>query len=390
MVDDLDGETASELLAAGVGAYVDSPGELWIWSFAKQRYVRSAEGAKRYGVPIGSPVPPGGKSKAGGSAPAATPKTSAPKPTAPKSPDSSPGRTGRVQLNPAERRLAEQHLGGDSGARYNGKDLEVDDPDKAVAAIGDVLDGGGDLPDADRKELQQLQRRISKLPPAATPTPAPTPAPVATPTPAPAPKADAAPKAAATPAPKPAPKTAGPAARVGASDLATDYADTVQLSDDDRAAVADYADEGFRAVNDALYSGNTAGQQERIDQLTDIANRYQTPGTVLAYRSIDDDAGGTLPDTDLTGQVVISPGFSSTAIDAPAPGFRHGQNLMEITIPKGSNGIAVAGTSTTSRDEREFLLPHNSRFRVDSQEWRTIDGERQRVLRVTVLPPEVA
>lgn len=31
----------------------------WVWSFAKQRYVRTPAGQRRYGVPIGSPIPIG-------------------------------------------------------------------------------------------------------------------------------------------------------------------------------------------------------------------------------------------------------------------------------------------------------------------------------------------
>lgn len=81
-------------------------------------------------------------------------------------------------------------------------------------------------------------------------------------------------------------------------------------------------------------------------------------------------------------------GFSSTAIGSGTGNFAKKDTLMKITIPVGSRGISMLGAGSGFGPEREFVLPHNTQFRVDSQTTRP-NGTlgTQRVLNVTALPP---
>lgn len=62
-------------------SFVDSAGDVWVWDAFAVRYVRTAAGSRRYGVPIGSPIPAGKKAGPKESSPTqATPKPASPKP----------------------------------------------------------------------------------------------------------------------------------------------------------------------------------------------------------------------------------------------------------------------------------------------------------------------
>lgn len=158
---------------AGVESFTDSRGDTWTWDAFKVRYVRTPAGAKRYGVPIGSPIPVGrrvkpktsrSRGRTGQPATPATPSTPAPSPA--------PTRrgTGKVKLdNPAQRDIAERHFGRstdgvdgtDRGAVINDQgDLDIVDHDKAI----DTLDRNMDDPDVDaqrRGEYEALRDRIA-------------------------------------------------------------------------------------------------------------------------------------------------------------------------------------------------------------------------------------
>lgn len=460
VANDLDTDTAAALTQARVAAYVDRFGQLWRWDAFKVRYVRTPAGAKRYGVPIGSPIPVGRKvkPKSGGTGGGA-----APQPGRPSAPN-------RVQLSPAERATAQRAYGGDNdhGARINDRgELEVTDNERAKRRL-DAIAANPNASAAEKKTAQDLHRRLDVLPPDGSETdPDEQSTPDAAPTPSPNPPA----------APPPVPEPAAPAspdvqvvdleeadraivdeafggdedhgARVNDAgqlevtdpdramdrltdmlsgdtsdadwsriesiqdDLAElerpaapgmtpqqvsdDYASKVELSQAQKDAVASYTSSGYHGINARLrgqdYSGAAVNDPAELQRQTDLIDeamaRYTTPDTITAHRSIYDESG--FPDGDITGQVITSPGFSSTAVGRPAPGFGNGQNHLEITIPKGSHGIDVGGSGAGAfgGDEREFLLPHNTRYRVDSVEFRMKDGERQRVLKVTALPPAV-
>lgn len=470
---DLDPGTSAALAAARVAAFVDLRDQLWTWDAFKVRYVRTPAGAKRYGVPIGSPIPVGRKVKVKSGGPNSSGGSGSGSRSTPN----------RVQMSPAERTVAQRAFGGDNdnGARINERgELEITDNERAKKRL-DATANNPNTSAADKKAAQDLHRRIDVLPPAddedggdeapapkqdaPKPKPEPEPAPVAPPAPEPA-------------APEPAPAAPTPAAppqvveledadrpiidqafggdedhgarldddgnlevtdpdraterltelltgdaagdisdadwsriesiqddlaeleRPNApgmtpNELTDDYASKVDLSQAQKDAVASYTGAGYHGINARLrgqdYStaavNDPAELQRQTDLINDAMGRYTTPDTITAHRSIYGESG--FPDGDITGQVITSPGFSSTAVGRPAPGFGNGENHLEITIPKGSHGIDVGGSGAGSfgGDEREFILPNSTRFRVDAVEYRMKDGERQRVLKVTALPP---
>ncbi len=319
-------------------------GGSWMSSFAKTRYVRTPAGARRYGVPIGSPIPIGRRNKRRSASSA------------------------RLPLSPAEKDVADRRFGSsrDSDGRERGAvvtddgELDVKDPAKAAASLNRVIENP-ETPLDRRRAAQGLRDRI------------------APPTPEPPPLED------------PAPRT------VSEKDLAADYRDRVQLSADERESLDRYTTSRFAGINRRLrgqprnpdQDGSPEETANDIDNLNDLASRYRTPGRFTAFRGIASHPDA-LPEGDLTGKVITAQGFSSTSVDRPTGRFDNYGTKLEINVPEGMPGIAVNGTGSGFEDEREFILPPGTRFRVDSQEVRQREGGwgPQRYLRVTALPPE--
>lgn len=387
----LDPSTVASLTEARVDAYLDRHDQLWRWDAFKVRYVRTPAGAKRYGVPIGSPIPVGRKVKpktGGNGGGGATPKPSTPN---------------RMQLSPGEKATAARAFEGDNdhGASINQRgELEVTDKARAGRRL-DAIAANPGTSDADRGRAEQLRRRIDKLPDEPSPRDDEAAPPVQPPEPAApdAPEPAAPPPADEPSAPQPDAVGSGrPSGDITGDTLTEDYRNQVQLDDAEKEALKSYTGGGYYGINTMLRGGSIEDAenndpvqvQREIDSMNAVMSRYTTTGTITAHRSIYSDGSGTgIPAGDVTGKVITSPGFVSTAVDEPAPGFKHGQDHMEITIPPGMHGIDVGGSGAGAFGdrEREFILPHNTRFRVDSVEYREVDGEPQRLLRVTALPP---
>jgi hypothetical protein len=199
---DLPAGLVARLRARAVGRFVDGAGGVWVWDAFAVRYVRSAAGARRYGVPIGSPIPPGKKARGGGGGRGGGGRggggrggsgggSGGAAPTG--------GSTGgdRVRLTPAQRDAAERHLGtqpgAGRGAYLDGNQVVVEDRDLAVAALDRIL-AGSDLTPGQRKARKNLRDKIAA-----------TGSDTSTPTPDPSPPV---PDPASPPAPDPSPPTA--------------------------------------------------------------------------------------------------------------------------------------------------------------------------------------
>jgi 2'-5' RNA ligase len=136
----------AELAADGVTAYVDELGGLWLWDVTETRYVRSAAGSRRYGVPIGAAIPAGRKKRP-------TRSRSVGKPD-----------TARVKLTAAQQTLAADLFSGDdSGAQVSSKTmLSVSNPKAAAATLDRMLEGD-DLTAGRRRTVRALRRKIGTL-----------------------------------------------------------------------------------------------------------------------------------------------------------------------------------------------------------------------------------
>ncbi len=334
-------------------------GRLTVHAFT--RYVRTPAGAKRYGVPIGSPIPVGRRVRksSGGKGAKGAP--------------AAPGRSAdapRVQLTPAQVDLAERHFG--RTADTNGKErgarlhpdgtLEVVDAGRARASL-DRVAANPDTP----PERQQAARELRDKIPGAPDKPEPE---------------------------TPAEPKSTPVRAVSEKGLADDYRNRVTLSGAERETLDRYTTSRFAGINRKLrgqprnedQDGTPEEVESDIANLDELMSRYRTPGTFTAFRGI---GAGLIPGGDATGKVVTADGYSSTALDKPTGRFDNLPNMLEITVPQGMSGVAVNGTDSGFQDEREFILPHGTRFRIDADETRQRPGGwgPQRYLRVTALPP---
>lgn len=150
---DLPGELQQELAGDGMQAYVDEAGHLWLWDALEVRYVRTAAGARRYGVAIGDPIPTGRRKNPGAKKPAAGGSATRKSPA-----------TGRVQLTVAQRDVAQRAFGDDDdhGATMTGAWLDVADPQRAIARLDQAIDSG-DLTTGQRRSVNTLRGKIAKL-----------------------------------------------------------------------------------------------------------------------------------------------------------------------------------------------------------------------------------
>lgn len=116
------------------------------WDAFAIRYVRTAAGARRYGVPIGRPIPTGRRV----------------------APRSMPDGSTRIRLTPAQRAVAGRIFGEGSGANGathgGGASLDVDNPSAAATALERALEDP-DLTPGQRRTVRVLRDKVSALGP---------------------------------------------------------------------------------------------------------------------------------------------------------------------------------------------------------------------------------
>jgi hypothetical protein len=176
---------------------------------------------------------------------------------------------------------------------------------------------------------------------------------------------------------------------LSSQELSADYRSKVKLRPYEEEALDRYTTSKFVGINAHLRGegGQSAEAQADAGVLQALADRYQTPASMTTYRGIK--GSSPFPAGDLTGTYLEDKGFASTAVGRPQSPFDKGPDMLEITVPKGTHGVAVNGTDQGFQDEHEFILPPGTRFRVDSQEVVQIPGGwgPQRRLKVTAFPP---
>lgn len=114
------------------------------WDSFAIRYVRTAAGARRYGVPIGSPIPVGRQVRN----------------------RSMPDGSTRIRLTPAQRAIAGRVFGSDSGpngaSHGGGVNLDVDNP-AAASRVLDQAMSDPDLTAGQRRSVRALRDKIGGL-----------------------------------------------------------------------------------------------------------------------------------------------------------------------------------------------------------------------------------
>jgi hypothetical protein len=135
------------------------------------------------------------------------------------------------------------------------------------------------------------------------------------------------------------------------------------LSDAERSAITNYSDSGYFTMQDVL-RGDAKGDKYWNAQIKDATSglmKGKSPEDMTVTRVTG--AAELKLIGALEGEDYVARGFTSTTIDSD---FRKPSLMrMQISIPKGSPGAYVASISGHP-DEREWLLPPNAKFRVDS------------------------
>lgn len=402
----LPADLTASLRSAGVTSFVDGAGQRWEWSAFGTRYVRTAAGAKRYGLPIGAPIvghgrkpKSGGGGKPGGGGGGGKPgggEGAPPKPAPPKPPEKKPAAKkspGGVKLTPAQRDAAERHLGREPGAGrgayLDGNQLVVEDRDAAVKALDKIL-AGDDLTPGERKARKNLRDKIAatkpddsgqengpggdnkeESSPGATPPESPAPEPAAEPDPASRPEG-----------PPEAPSSPEPPRQLDHDELVADWLNNgPELTDEDRDAIAGYAQSDYHEINSLLRDNvdfplnedDEADYRDRTQLLRDVQSRYALPGPANLYRRVPD---GVLPPHPMQpGDVFEDKAFMSTSTTQHPGSFSKHPNVMDIDVPKGTPAINVGASALGVAGEREILLPPGTKLRVISDD--IVNGERR-------------
>ena len=139
------------------------------------------------------------------------------------------------------------------------------------------------------------------------------------------------------------------------------------LSDSETSALTFYKEEGYSDINSALRNGEEY-DSEIINPIDSAIANSETTRDLVLYRGASPD----LIDQMSEGEVFNDLGYTSTTRNintAEDFGIEFGRNtVMEIHVPKGSNALHLDRAIEAARDEKEYLLPRNSNFRIRSIE----------------------
>jgi len=157
--------------------------------------------------------------------------------------------------------------------------------------------------------------------------------------------------------------------QVRSSQLSAAYKDQIDaLSPEQTKAIRTYTGDSYEPMNGQLRYGNgsytTNTLKEQIATATEGLNTGRAPFAFKTLRGIDI----ADPDTmfnDLTkkvGKTFVDPAFVSTTANMNTSFF--GSDIrFQVHVPKGARGLYVNDISY-SQNEREFLIPPGSRFKV--------------------------
>jgi HK97 family phage portal protein len=174
-----------------------------------------------------------------------------------------------------------------------------------------------------------------------------------------------------------------------ANQLARRYAEQVRAIPKEQAtAAARYFGSGYTPMNMHLWGvkplSPDSPQYQDIGHLNELMKAWEAPQTLRLARGLDPEPNMP-PYPAPKGTVYASKGFQSTTV-GDKPAFSQKQVIMNITFPKGSNGVVANGTGLSPFDnEQEVLLPHGTRYLIESDK---IGPDGKRYMNVTVLPWE--
>lgn len=143
------------------------------------------------------------------------------------------------------------------------------------------------------------------------------------------------------------------------------------LTADERKAVRFYTNTGFIGMNRILRDGVTDDPHQDlyekiIGNATSALMRSKAPCDMSVVRDVDSDQSKYFEGNE--GSTYHQKAFSSTTID-PDPdgvGFKREDGVtMHIKVPKGTPGAYMEHEDLSPKGEHEWLIPPNSRFRVD-------------------------
>jgi hypothetical protein len=202
------------------------------------------------------------------------------------------------------------------------------------------------------------------------PKPPATPKPVAAPA-APAPIPAAAPPASALPPPNYAPAfsstpTVHPAAPASGAHFGLNANEVEHLSDYQGSSSG--LNGALRADNLGYAGGSRQQQIAALDRSMEKAPRLEADTTL--YRGVPDAVAAQIEASGV-GSVFQDKAYVSTSFhQSTAKGFGYG-NIIHISAPAGTKGIdmnKVLGSRSTHKNEKEFLLPRGSSFRLTKVE----------------------
>lgn len=134
------------------------------------------------------------------------------------------------------------------------------------------------------------------------------------------------------------------------------------ITDEEKAAVKTYSEDGFIRINDALRNG---GVPEPETITLDRAMKPLAADMIVFRGGIDSGAG----------KVFLDKGFTSTTMDKNLLANGSYDAIWEIFVPSGTGVSYVnhaAGNVGSRMDEKELLLQRGLKYSIVSRE--TVDG----------------
>lgn len=148
------------------------------------------------------------------------------------------------------------------------------------------------------------------------------------------------------------------------------------LSDGERKVVGRYQTESF-AFNHKLRNGDPDDYDEFVFGKQATTGEYKKLDSALAKSKIQDDVTvfRAISDVDalgdisnLKGSTITDRGYASTSLNKNAATDYGDGIILKINVKKGSSGAYISGVKDSNgrdfKDNREILLPRNSKFKV--------------------------
>lgn len=168
-----------------------------------------------------------------------------------------------------------------------------------------------------------------------------------------------------------------------------------------QAAVKAYTGSGYHEINGSLWKGNPDGQAKAAAEALHTLGHEIAPGTVLSRKISAYDGNGLKEILKAQGKIIQEPGIMSTSI---LPTAWHGNIQFKMTVGPGVKGLYVdegshpnggAISKNAGQNEREVILPPDTRFLVQKVEVASKadkdgfgQGEVQHIVHVLVLPTQ--